>query len=76
MLANKGIVPIGLITTNRAIVDLRRSSPKIFKRENKSINITETISGINAYSRNLFVIKIPLKQQNTDRIGSTVMDIK
>ena len=46
MLANKGIVPIGLITTNRAIVDLNRSSPKIFKRENKSINVTETISAI------------------------------
>ena len=63
MLANKGIVPIGLITTNRAIVDLRRSSPKIFKRENKSINVTEIISGINAYSRNLFVIKIPLNNK-------------
>ena len=63
MLANKGIVPIGLITTNRAIVDLNRSSPKIFKRENKSINVTETISGLNAYSRNLFVIKIPLNSK-------------
>ena len=48
MLANNGIVPIGLITTKRAIVDLKRSSPKIFKKENKSINVTETISAINS----------------------------
>ena len=60
MLANNGIVPIGLITTNRAIVDLKRSSPKIFKKENKSSKVTETISGINTFSRNLLVIKIPL----------------
>jgi len=36
MLANKGIVPIGLITTKRAIVDLNKSSPKVFKNEHKS----------------------------------------
>ena len=63
MFANKGIIPIGLITTKRAIVDLKRSSPKIFKKENKSSKATETTSGINAYSRNLFVIKIPLNNQ-------------
>ena len=44
MLANKGIVPIGLITTKRAMVDLKRSSPKMFKNENTFCNIMETIS--------------------------------
>lgn len=39
MVANKGIVPIGLITTKRAMVDLKRSFPKMFKNENKSCNI-------------------------------------
>ena len=67
MLANKGIVPIGLITTNGAIVDLKRPSLKIFKKENKSINVTETISGINAYTRNLFIIKIQLTKFRLQR---------
>jgi hypothetical protein len=44
MVANKGILPIGLITTKRAMVDLRISSPKIFKYEDKSINIIKNES--------------------------------
>ena len=60
MFTNNGIVPIGLITTKRAIADLNRSSPKIFKKANKFSNVVETISGINTYSRNRLVIKIPL----------------
>lgn len=60
MLVNKGIIPIGLITTKSAIVDLKRSSPKLFKKENKSSNVTEAISGINIHNRDIFVIKIPI----------------
>jgi hypothetical protein len=57
MLANNGIVPIGLITTKRAIVDLKRSSLKIFKNLSKSSNVTEIRSGINTHIRNLLVLK-------------------
>lgn len=55
MLANNGIIPIGLITTKRAIVDLKRSSPKIFKNENKSCDTIELYLEP-SYIENLFVI--------------------
>ncbi len=44
MAANKGILPIWLITTKRAMVDLKISSPKIFKYEDKSIKILKNES--------------------------------
>lgn len=43
-MANKGMVPIGSIITKRAIDDLKRSSPKVFKNENKSCDMMEIIS--------------------------------
>jgi hypothetical protein len=44
MVANNGMVPIGSIITKRAIDDLKRSSSKVFKNENKSCNMMEIIS--------------------------------
>ncbi len=60
MLANKGIVPIGLITTKRAMVDLKISFPKIFKNENKFCIVIDNISEAILYIKNPFTIKIHL----------------
>ena len=58
MLANNGIVPIRLITTKSDMVALKRSFPKIFRNENKSYDVIESISNIVTYIGILFVIKI------------------
>jgi hypothetical protein len=53
MLANKGIIPIGLITTKRAMVDLKRSSPKISRNENKLCNIIALSPNSTYLARNI-----------------------
>jgi hypothetical protein len=44
MVANKGMLPIGLNTTKRATVDIKIPFPKILKNEDKSINIVKNES--------------------------------
>jgi hypothetical protein len=57
MVANKGIMPIGLMTTKRAMVDLKRSSPKTFKKENSSWVMLENASGDIEYMNFYLLLK-------------------